>query len=251
MKNEKYYIDQLETSLRLSNKQCIQEEIIDIFEELLTASTDAYLEAYENHNLTRLKELLDDQHNLRREFTKIIRDYPDQLISISSKLVQTYNIFNKILQLENHKLSREDYLNTITKTYSRAEEILNYLYDHTNVQHKTMVGELHISGSTLTDTLKVLESCNFVRRIGTGKYTFFNLTNDGRKYVCDNTAITNDESIVDESIFQEESRQMALNKAKYAKVLVEQKTFISHREYADWGESNNKFTALISNTYEI
>lgn len=42
-----------------------------------------------------------------------------------------------------------------------------------------------------------------------------------------------------------------LNKAKYAKVLVEQKTFISHREYADWGESNNKFTALISNTYEI
>ena len=170
---------------------------------------------------------------------------------ISSKLVQTYNIFNKILQLENHKLSREDYLNTITKTYSRAEEILNYLYDHTNVQHKTMVGELHISGSTLTDTLKVLESCNFVRRIGTGKYTFFNLTNDGRKYVCDNTAITNDESIVDESIFQEESRQMALNKAKYAKVLVEQKTFISHREYADWGESNNKFTALISNTYEI
>ena len=228
MKNEKYYIDQLETSLRLSNKQCIQEEMIDI-----------------------LKELLDDQHNLRREFTKIIRDYPDQLISISSKLVQTYNIFNKILQLENHKLSREDYLNTITKTYSRAEEILNYLYDHTNVQHKTMVGELHISGSTLTDTLKVLESCNFVRRIGTGKYTFFNLTNDGRKYVCDNTAITNDESIVDESIFQEESRQMALNKAKYAKVLVEQKTFISHREYADWGESNNKFTALISNTYEI
>lgn len=50
MKNEKYYIDQLETSLRLSNKQCIQEEMIDIFEELLTASTDAYLEAYENHN---------------------------------------------------------------------------------------------------------------------------------------------------------------------------------------------------------
>ena len=37
MKNEKYYIDQLETSLRLSNKQCIQEEMIDIFEELLTA----------------------------------------------------------------------------------------------------------------------------------------------------------------------------------------------------------------------
>ena len=58
MKNEKYYIDQLETSLRLSNKQCIQEEMLDIFEELLTASTDAYLEAYENHNLTRLKEFL-------------------------------------------------------------------------------------------------------------------------------------------------------------------------------------------------
>ena len=64
-------------------------------------------------------------------------------------------------------------MNTITKTYSRVEEILNYLYDHTNVQHKTMVGELHISGSTLTDTLKVLESCNFVRRVGQGNIPFF------------------------------------------------------------------------------
>lgn len=223
MHNETYYIKAYDTYVHENcqhdkgeaSNSSGYEIVVGDFEELLAASTDAYLDAYENNHLDHLKELLNNQRRLRRLLTAKLRDYPDQVAIVSSKFVQTYNIFNKILQLNMDRHNLESQMAIIIKSYSRAEDILSYLYRHAHVRHKTLLEELKIPRSTLTDTLQILERYDCVERIGEGRGALYNLTNEGRKYVRNNLNGIDNEIIIDYDSFQKDSYQIAQNKALY------------------------------------
>ena len=103
------YVAELKASVE-KNTSCISGELIEYAENLLEMTSDAYLEAYENRNLNRMGELLNSQRKLRKEVTCALRESQNQLLVISAKLVQNYNMFNKILQIENERRNMKNQL---------------------------------------------------------------------------------------------------------------------------------------------
>ena len=192
-----------------------KEESIQQLEEFLAGSTDDFLSAYESNDLNQLKEILDSQRFIRRIFTQELRKNHNPITIILSKFVQTYNIFNKILQLNSEKKDFESQMVVVTKSYSKAEDILVYLYRHAYVRHKELAANLDISRSTLTDTLQILERYECIEKIGKTKCALYSLTSAGRKYVRDNLSEVGDEVIFDYDLFQRGSYQIAQNKALY------------------------------------
>lgn len=213
------YVAELKASVE-KNTSCISGELIEYAENLLEMTSDAYLEAYENRNLNRMGELLNSQRKLRKEVTCALRESQNQLLVISAKLVQNYNMFNKILQIENERRNMKNQLGSVVKAHSCMEDILKYLYKHNFVKHKELVNNLSISKSTVTYSLKVLEEMECVEKIGERKQASYSLSNMGRKYVVENldgidAVILNADTFFDDSRQICEKKTQLMNEVKY------------------------------------
>ena len=225
MKTKTYHVKTYDTNVsgnNQHNKQAaayapISKPEVQDFEDLLATSTDAY----ENNNLDQLKVLLNSQRSIRKELTVQLRNYPDQRAILSAKLVQTYNIFNKILQSASDKRELKNQVEIIINSHSNAKDILTYLYKHPYIRHKTLLAALGIPRGTLTGTLQILEQYGCIERIGEGWGALYTLTNTGRKYVRDNISGIDDEVIIDYDSFQKSSYQLVQNKALYTSIETE------------------------------
>ena len=82
---------------------------------------------------------------------------PDQIEIMAGQFVQTYNIFNKIYQNESARKDISDDIRCIEKSSKYTVTVLDYLYKHTNAQHKEIAECCGIPLSTLSDLLKKLE----------------------------------------------------------------------------------------------
>lgn len=54
--------------------------IEDLFRDLLISISDSYLMAYEENNLEKMKQLLEEQRKLRIEMTKELNKSADQIL---------------------------------------------------------------------------------------------------------------------------------------------------------------------------
>lgn len=131
---------------------------------------------------------------------------------MAGQFVQTYNIFNKIYQNESARKDISDDIRCIEKSSKYTVTVLDYLYKHTNAQHKEIAECCGIPLSTLSDLLKKLEEINCVERWNASKYSFFRLTAQGRNYVRELIPNIDVETYIDVDDFENElikvSRQM-------------------------------------------
>lgn len=96
MKEMEYYIAELKECVNQNNRNKV---VVDgAIEDLLISISDSYLMAYEENNLEKMKQLLEEQRKLRIEMTKELNKSADQILLLSAKIVDQYNIFNKIYQ---------------------------------------------------------------------------------------------------------------------------------------------------------
>lgn len=211
MKDIVYYTAELKDCIHKGNAN-VSEQTIEEFTELLEISVDFCLEAYERHDLKSLSIFLEEQRTLRRNLTEELRNSSEQLLILSSKIVQNYNTFNKLLRDAYDARGFEEEMELIEQGYRYVRSILRYLYRHAHVQHKVSKENLEIPASTLSDSLKVLEQVGCVEKIESGKYSFYNLTVEGKKYVHDREKGIDEEYIYDPDVFMEERRNMVKNK---------------------------------------
>ncbi len=70
---------------------------------------------------------------------------------------------------------------------SRAHirDIIVSIYDTPGIQHKTLAAQAGIKANYLNQLASMLEKINCIRRYGTGKCTYYELTLRGKKYVQD------------------------------------------------------------------
>ena len=184
MREERKFIAELEKSIKYGSEP-MSNAVLGAFQKLLVESTNTYFQAYFEHDFGEINRLLQEQRSLRKTLTNELRSYADQSIVISAKLVQTYNVFNKLVQAEEQKREFADQIILIEKRYEKARKVLVYLYRHAHVQHKELKNNLGIAGSTLSDLLNVLRDADCVEKIESGRCCFYNLTNAGRKYLKD------------------------------------------------------------------
>lgn len=183
MKEErKSIIADLEKSIK-NGSAALSNVMLEILQKLLMESTNTYFQAYFERDFGEINRLLQEQRSLRKTLTNELRNYGDQSVVISAKLVQTYNVFNKLVQAEEQKRDFADQIILIEKRYEKARRVLVYLYRHAHVQHKELKDSLGIAGSTLSDLLNVLRDAECVEKIESGRCCFYNLTNAGRKYL--------------------------------------------------------------------
>lgn len=210
---KKFFVEELKKIVKRVNESLVNESLVhESFQEIMMTITDSYLQAYQNKDFETMNQMLYEQRKLRKELTIELRNCQVQSIISAGKVVQTYNIFNKIAQIENEKKSFGQEMDIIIQSYRHAREVLVYLYKHRHVQHKKLKEEFDIAASTLSDLLEVLTETDCVERLKNGKYSFYNLTNEGRKYVKDTIKGVDDEVIVDADIFKGNSRSIIKKK---------------------------------------
>lgn len=181
MKNTEYYIKRLQSTIQENDKK--SKDILERCKEVLDYSTDSYFAAYERNDWNRMQELLESERELRKTLTKKLNEFPSETAVMASKIVQTYNIFNKIFQIELEKETIKHEIRFIEQQYKYARKILAYLYNKDYVRHKELHEILKIPKSSLTDTLQALEEAEIIGKIKAGKCSFYDLTNEGREYI--------------------------------------------------------------------
>ena len=89
----------LDALINETNKNSqVQIEAKDFLEENLLVIADLYLQAYQKKDYESLHKMLKEQRKLRKELTQKLRSCNDQTLIIACKFLQTYNIFNKLVQ---------------------------------------------------------------------------------------------------------------------------------------------------------
>lgn len=201
MREMEYYITKLKENINQNNGNGVVADrgVEDLFQDLLISISDSYLEAYERNNLEKMKRLLEEQRKLRKQLTRELNKSASQVLIISAKIVDQYNIFNKIYQNlitdKNIKVDAE----FIEVQYKNARSIMEFLYRHSHVRHKDLI-ELGISKSSVTDTLRSLENAGLVDRIQCDNCVFYNLSSEGRKYIRSKVDEIDQEMIIESEI---------------------------------------------------
>lgn len=184
MTQEKDYVLVLKKYVEKSGQTAVSQEEIDAFQELLTVQISEYLQSYLDKDYEGLSLQLTRQRKLRKSFTKILKECR-QVSVLAGQFVQTFNIFNKLLQNQNNRSSFSEEMQTILRAHKRSKEVLLFLYHHPHAQHNEIVDNTNIPKSSLSDLLRVLEKVQCVMRVAAGKYSFFDLTVEGRTFVED------------------------------------------------------------------
>lgn len=185
---------------------------------------------------------------MRKILTNEIRNYADQSIIQYTKMVQTYNIFNKLVQSQERRASFAENISLVEKRYGKAREVLIYLYHHVHVQHKELKDILGIRPSTLSDLLNVLMEINCVEKIESGRCSFYNLTNDGRKYLKEVHPHIEKELSVDHDRFRTDVLEIVLEKENTEELL---EPFFHYKKEFSLGQISNKWTAGFDDQYQI
>ncbi|MFR4046772.1 MAG: MarR family transcriptional regulator [Blautia sp.] len=216
MKEMEYYIAELKEHLGQTdeNRVTVDRTAEDAFQDLLISISDAYLEAFERKNLEKMKQLLEEQRNLRKEITKELNRSQNQILIISAKIVDQYNIFNKIYQ--NLIVDKEIKVDAefIELRYKNARNIMIFLYRHSHARHKDLMQNLDISKSSLTDTLRVLENAGLVDKIQCDNCAFYDLSGEGRRYLRTKVEDIDREIIIDPGMFIERASMITAHKSQ-------------------------------------
>lgn len=215
MKEYNLYITALK---KRESNDTTEPAIIEQFRELLAEQFDMYYQAFLEHNVELLENVLYEQKYVRKIFSDELKKRPDQIGIMAGQFVQTYNIFNKIYQNEAAKKDISNDIRCIEKSSKYAVSVLAYLYKHTNAQHKEIAKYCEIPLSTLSDLLKKFEEINCVESWTVSKYSFFRLTNQGKNYVRELIPDIDVENYIDVDVFDNESIKVSRQMEKKEKI---------------------------------
>lgn len=214
MNKEQVFVAELKKHLE-NPEHRIAARTVEAFQGFVAETVDSFLNSLINKDMVAVEQMLKKQRKIRKLITEELRRYPDEAVIISSKYVQTYNLMNKMLQNERRKRNIAVTMKLIEQSYVHTKKVLIYLYRHVNVQHKTLANVMDIPKSTLSDLLRVLETAGCVEKIEQGKFSFFNLTVEGRKYVRETVTDIDQEVIVDQRSFRSDVLRLVENKTDF------------------------------------
>lgn len=173
------YVTISDKILKQDKHNVSQEELFDY----LTDIQYAIISSYEDEDIKQLKNILDNTRDIRKKITSDLRESENQKEICESKFVQTYNIFNELYRDSVEKKFISTQIDLLITINSKTRDIIYYMYNHVFVQHKDIKQNINISGSTLSNVLKRLETNKCITKIPIGKYSFYSLTVDTRAYV--------------------------------------------------------------------
>lgn len=173
MELNKTMYDYLE--VRMKNENLSNEDLQHFNDNVLNYLTDCFTK----RKTSEVEKQLGILSRFQALLTPKIEDKKSYSIGILTGIQKTF----QILLLTKHKNNNFDKaMKGLTKK-ANVNDVLEYLYNHPDSQHKTITGALGINKGYLTQILKELADVGCVERYATGSRSFFSLSLDGQAFV--------------------------------------------------------------------
>lgn len=177
--------------MKYLNGNCVKEEDFkDILEQVRQKNKDFIIECLlqlKSSNLDQLEQILDDAYQLRAMLTDILQDLSDRdnfLYQICS-FINTWNLFNKILEFEDEKEDLNTNMQAILENEPVARELFRYLFNNPRAEYssinKAFKSYNHLE--TIENILNIICDKNIVYKISLGNYSVYDLTENSRRWV--------------------------------------------------------------------
>lgn len=141
-----------------------------------------YVRAYNSRNKENLDELQVFGNKLDRLVRKKVKDSPDIAIY---KLGQFTGVVEVMAYAETDRRGEEDVRKKLKGLLQlkHTRDIIYYLYRNPGSRHKQIAEEIDVKPNFLSELMRKLEEAGCVVRYAEGKYSYYELSIDGRKCV--------------------------------------------------------------------
>lgn len=149
-------------------------------------------------NLDQMEQILNDARQQRMVLTDVLQDLNDRdcFFYQICCFINTWNLFNKILEIEDEKQETNKDIKTILANELAAREVLIYLYHHPRAKdsdiNETLTNRYNLD--VVENTLNVLCDSDIVYKTSIGNDAIYELTENARRWVEKNidtgTAVT-------------------------------------------------------------
>lgn len=94
-------------------------------------------------------------------------------------------IYNEMKLLVPECMNKDNFESMMDDLYARrhVSDILQFIFSNPNSQHKDIMKAVHISSSYVSELLRELVEIRCLKKTGSGKFRFYELTMDGKRYV--------------------------------------------------------------------
>lgn len=178
-----------ELIMKYLNSNTKQQDFKDILEQFTQKNKDFLVECLlqlKNSNLDQLEQLLDDTYQFRVLLTDILQDLSDRdhfFYQICS-YINTWNVFNKILEIEEEKENLNTTMLMILDAEPFARELLSYLYHNPGVEHSNINKAFYYhNAEVIENILNIICDKNIVYKTSIGNYAAYDLTENSRRWV--------------------------------------------------------------------
>lgn len=161
--------------IKINNNELCVEDLQILNNDFLNECSILYI-----HNKQReIENEISFGKRFKNLFKKCIKDY------FSFQIGNFYGTLKclEVLLCSNKRQTKFNELMIASYEKSGVSNILNYLYEHPDSQHKVICESLHMSKSYLSQLLRELERAGCVERYATGKRSFFSLSVLGQDFV--------------------------------------------------------------------
>lgn len=138
-----------------------------------------------NNNLDQMEQILDDERQFRTTVTDILieLDGRDQFFSQLCRYISIWNLFHKILEVEDEKERINREIQTIITRTPVARRVLSYLYDNPRNNCLNISKEVRYDQSIIADILDLFCEKDIVYKLSIGDKAVYDLTEQGRIWV--------------------------------------------------------------------
>lgn len=178
-----------ELIMKYLNSNTKQQDFKDILEQFTQKNKDFLVECLlqlKNSNLDQLEQLLDDTYQFRVLLTDILQDLSDRdhfFYQICS-YINTWNVFNKILEIEEEKENLNTTMLMILDAEPFARELLSYLYHNPGVEHSNINKAFYYhNAEVIENMLNIICDKNIVYKTSIGNYAAYDLTENSRRWI--------------------------------------------------------------------
>lgn len=191
----------LDKNLYESLEHMLNADDKDALERMLYSCQDEGL-----HDMTRLfmngsKKELDTELKMFKRFQKLLSNYIEDFMSYNIGIL--VGIYRAIGFMTKIIVNNNDFEKEMEALYQKAnvKEILRYLQEHPNAQHKVIAQDLKLKPNRLSQIMKELEMGKCVLRYGVDRRCFYELSLDGqaflKKKIDDNGSLKYTEKLLD------------------------------------------------------
>lgn len=166
MTKRKY--DDFNVIIQAGDKGKLEKEVSEFSETLARA----YIEDLLNKKMENIKKDLQAANRFQRLFEPLTTDRLSYSIGFFNAVIY---IFYLLVTRERRKAGTEKRIKALLAK-QHTGEILSYLLDHPDAQHKVIAEKLGLKSNYLSELMRELEENGCVERYASGKRSFYSLT---------------------------------------------------------------------------